>query len=122
MDKRLGWTLGLAAAGAGALGLLMFMTKKASAATGGNLVQVPVKPGDNLKASLAKGGTIDVIVPVGSTPIGAEASPNVFSPEPSPAPLTFRFSAFASGQGAINVAWQDASGARQDAFVQVSVT
>lgn len=122
MDKRLGWTLGLAAAGAGALGLLMFMTKKASAATGSGLVQVPVKPGDNLTAKLAKGGSIDIIVPVGSMPVGAEASPTVFSPEPSPAPLTFRFSAFASGQGAINVRWTDGAGATQDAFVSVTVS
>lgn len=120
MDKRLGWTLGLAAVGASALGLIMFTTKKAAAA-GNALVQLPVKPGSQ-SATLSKGGTIDVITPVGSTPIGAEGTPNVFSPEPSPAPLTFRFSAFAAGQGAINVAWTDAQGNRQDAFVTVSVS
>jgi hypothetical protein len=120
MDKRIGWALGLGALAAGAFGLMAWTAKNAQAKTGG-FNQLPVKPG-NQTAALNKGGTIDIIVPVGSTPIGAEASPNVFSPEPSPAPLTFRFSAFAAGQGAINVAWQDASGARQDAFVTVNVS
>lgn len=122
MDKRLVWIGGLAAAGAGALGLLMFTAKKASAATTSKLLQIPLKPGNLPDQTLAGGGVLDVIAPPGAALNGGNASPTVFAPSAPPDAQTYRWAAFAKGKGAVNVAWRDAQGGAQNTFFYVTVS